>query len=53
VKPVLPPTVEPPTRPPADPHNCPDCANRNPAADPPCPVCGADEDPETGMGIPY
>jgi hypothetical protein len=30
---------------------CPGCAERDPATDPPCPVCGADV--VDGVGIPF
>jgi hypothetical protein len=46
-------TLEPPEpwKPPPLPFLCAGCAQRNPATDPPCPLCGADV--VDGEGIPF
>jgi hypothetical protein len=40
-----------PQKPPPLPFLCAGCVDRNPAADPPCPLCGADV--VDGVGIPF
>jgi hypothetical protein len=46
-------TLEPtePRKPPPLPFLCADCVERDPATDPPCPLCGADV--VDGVGISY